>query len=175
MIRSFRLAACGVLSMALLAACATPAPQPPPPPPVDTVALVAQIRAAVGPEDAKDELAIRPLRDPMVEDQRAQAQRLEREGKYAEAAAALDQALAVVPDDPALLQERAEAAVYAGQFDVAESLALRAHGLGAQVGPLCRRHWATIRVAREQRHDAPGVAEATRQLDACRVAAPPRY
>ena len=162
----------------VLAACATsePAPPPPPPPPpVDTVALVATIRAAAGPDDAKDELAIRPLRDPMVEDARVQAQRLERERRYDDAAAALDQAIAVVPDDPALLQERAEAAVLAGQFDVAESFALRAHGLGAQVGPLCRRHWATVRTAREQRGDATGATEATRQLDACKVAAPPRY
>ena len=166
--------ACLLVALALTA-CATSEPAPPPPPPVDTVALAAAIRAAAGPDDAKDELAIRPLRDPMVEDARLQAQRLERAGDYAGAAAALDQAIAVVPDDPALLQERAEAAVLAGQVDVAESFALRAHGLGAQVGPLCRRHWATVRTARAQRGDAPGATEAARQLDACKVAAPPRY
>ena len=168
-----RFACLGVLLA--LTACATSEPAPAPPPPVDTVALVGAIRAAAGPDDAKDELAIRPLRDPMVEDARLQAQRLERTGDYTAAAAALDQAIAVVPDDPALLQERAEVAVLAGQFDVAESFAQRAHGLGAQVGPLCRRHWATIRAAREQRGDAAGATDATRQLDACKVAAPPRY
>ena len=67
--------------VAALAACAAPEPKAPPPPAVDVVALVASIRAAAGPDDAKDELAIKPLRDPMVEDQRAQAQRLEREGQ----------------------------------------------------------------------------------------------
>ena len=169
-----RFACLGILLLAVTA-CATSEPAPPPPPPVDTIALVGAIRAAAGPDDAEDELAIRPLRDPMVEDARLQAQRLERERKYDDAAAALDQAIAVVPDDPALLQERAEAAVLAGQFDVAESFALRAHGLGAQVGPLCRRHWATVRTAREQRGDVAGATEATKQLDACKVAAPPRY
>ena len=175
MIRSFRLAACSVVSMALLAACATPVPQAPPPPPVDTVALVAQIRAAVGPEDAKDELAIQPLRDPMVEDFRQQATRFENEHKYAEAAAALDQALAIVGDDPAVLQERAEAALLAADFAGAEAFARKAHDVGAQVGPLCRRHWATIRASREHAKDDAGVAEAQKQFDACRVAAPPRY
>ena len=169
--------ACGVaLVVALLAACATqPPPPPPPPPPIDTVALVAQIRAAAGPDDAKDELAIRPLRDPMVEDLRMQAARLETEGKYAEAAAALDQALTIVSDDPALVQERAEAAIYAGQFGAAAAFALQAYGMGAQVGPLCRRHWATIRIAREQQHDVAGANAATQQFGACKVTAPPRY
>jgi len=83
-LRSLALAA----FVAALAACAAPEPKTPPPPAVDVVALVASIRAAAGPDDAKDELAIKPLRDPMVEDQRAQAQRLEREGHYKEAAAA---------------------------------------------------------------------------------------
>ena len=170
-LRSLALAA----FVAALAACAAPEPKTPPPPAVDVVALVASIRAAAGPDDAKDELAIKPLRDPMVEDQRAQAQRLEREGHYKEAAAALDQALALVGDDPALLQERAEAALLLQDFAGAESFALKAHGLGAQVGPLCRRHWATIRATRGHRNDAAGVAEADRQFQACKVTAPPRY
>src|SRR6185369_808832 len=62
------------LSMLLLAACATtPAPQAPAEPAVDTAALVAAVRAAAGPADVKDELAIQPLRDPMVEGLRQQA------------------------------------------------------------------------------------------------------
>jgi hypothetical protein len=162
-------------SLLLLAACATPALQPEPEPPVDTVALVAAVRASAGPAEAKDELAIQPLRDPMVEHLRQQAQRFENERKYAEAAGALDQALAIVGDDPAVLQERAEAALLAGDFAGAETFARRAHAVGAQVGPLCRRHWATIKAAREQAKDAAGVADAQERFDACRVAAPPRY
>ena len=164
-----------IASLALLSACATPALQPEPEPPVDTVALVAAVRASAGPAEAKDELAIQPLRDPMVEDFRQQAQRFENEHKYAEAAGALDQAIAIVGDDPAVLQERAEASLLAGDFDGAEAFARKAHAVGAQVGPLCRRHWATIRAAREHAKDTAAVAEAQKQFDACRVAAPPRY
>ena len=162
-------------SFLLLSACATPVLQPEPEPPVDTVALVAAVRASAGPADVKDELAIQPLRDPFVEDLRQQAQRFENERKYAEAAGALDQAIAIVGDDPAVLQERAEAALFAADFAGAETFARRAHAVGAQVGPLCRRHWATIEAAREHAKDAAGVAEARKQLEACRVAAPPRY
>ena len=162
-------------SFLVLTACATPALQPEPEPPVDTAALVAAVRASAGPAEVKDELAIQPLRDSMVEDLRRRAQRFEDERKYAEAATALDQALAIVGDDPAVLQERAEAALLAGDFVSAEAFARKAHAVGAQVGPLCRRHWATIKVAREHAQDAAGVAEAQKQFDTCRVAAPPRY
>ena len=172
----FRLRPLALLVLAsVLAACAAPAPQAPPPPAVDTVALVAAVRAAAGPADAKDELAIQPLRDPSVEHLRAEAQRFERERKYAQSAQSLDAAIAIVGDDPAVLQERAEAALLAGDFDGAERFARQAHAVGAQVGPLCRRHWATIRTVRTQRDDAAGAAEAQRSFDACRVAAPPRY
>jgi hypothetical protein len=140
----------------------------------DPVALVAQVRAAAGPE-SKEELAIRPLRDPMVDGLRESAMQAEREGRYADAATALDQALAETGDDPAVLQERAEAALLNRDLDGAEAFARRAHAVGAQVGPLCRRHWATVRVVRETRSDTAAAAEAQRQLDACKVTAPPRY
>jgi len=78
-------------------------------------------------------------------------------------------------DDPAVLQERAEAALLAADFAGAEAFARKAHDVGAQVGPLCRRHWATIRASREHAKDDAGVAESQKQFDACRVAAPPRY
>src|SRR3546814_6495974 len=95
--------------------------------------------AAAG--DGDGELAIQPLRDPKVENLREKAQRLETQQYYAEAARTLDQALEIVPDDPALLQERAEAALLLGDHAKAEALARRAFTNGSQVGPLCRRHW----------------------------------
>jgi predicted Zn-dependent protease len=181
-------------ALALLAACSS-APPAPPVPAFDTRAAVAAIRAAGGADSS--ELDVQPLRDAQVADLREDAQRLEREGKVAEAATALDQALAVTPDDPALLQERAEAALLLGQADNAEQFARRAIQLGAQVGPLCRRHWETIAQATELRgHDAPAagrgeeaaaraaaeasarksaIEQARRKRDACTVAAPPRY
>jgi tetratricopeptide (TPR) repeat protein len=113
--------------------------------------VVNEIRAAGLP--AAGELDVQPLRDPMVEDLRTQAVQFETGRRYADAATALDKALALAPDDPALLQERAEAAVLQKDLRKAEALARRAYDLGGKVGPLCRRHWATIRqsIAHRQR------------------------
>src|SRR5690606_24187225 len=138
----------------VLAACAS---QPVAPPQSSLTAAtpqqqVAAVRAAAG--DGEGELAIQPLRDPKVEDLRAKAERLESQQYYREAAAALDQALEIVPDDPALLQERAEAALLLGEHAQAEALARRAFATGSQVGPLCRRHWATIEQSRLLEGDA---------------------
>jgi hypothetical protein len=157
----------------LLASCANePLPAPPPPGPAPE-AMVASIRAAAG--SAEDELAVQPLRDSMVEGLRDEAAQRERAHDYAGAAAALDQALAVTPEDPAVLQERAEAAVLLREFAAAEAFAHKAWTLGAQVGPLCRRHWATIEQVRLARADAAGARSARTQLEACTVGAPPRY
>ena len=181
-------------ALTLLAACSSTPPAPPAPA-FDARAAVAAIRAAGG--AASSELDVQPLRDTQVEDLREDAQRLEREGKVPEAATALDQALAITPDDPALLQERAEAALLLQQPDSAEQFARRAIELGAQVGPLCRRHWETVAQADEMRgHNAPvagrdeeavaraaaeasarktTIDQARQKRDACTVAAPPRY
>ena len=200
MMRMPRVRACSLAALvAALAACAT-APEPEPGF-VSTAApetLVASIRAAAG--DADAELAVQPLRDSTVEDLRQQASHLEGKRLYRAAAGALDQALEIQPGDPALLQERAEAAVLLREFDDAETLARRAYDLGARVGPLCRRHWATIKAVREQRLEAAasqagatqraqdvashsafvatlaaGVAEADGQIVACKVAGPDRF
>jgi len=168
---SHALAACALL---LLAACATPAPAPPAAlTGASPEAMVAAIRAAAGRDDS--ELAVQPLRDPMVEDLREAALQLESRRQYAEAAAKLDQALAIVPADPALLQERAEAAVLLRQFDQAEQLARHAFDLGAKVGPLCRRHWATVRQARRVAGDAAGAQAAQSRAGDCKVAGPDRF
>lgn len=169
---------CGFLSIlvVLLAACASQ-PLPAPPEPLTQAtpeAMVAAIRAsATGDDDS--ELTVRPLRDPMVEDLREDALRLESHQQYAEAAAVLDKALGIVADDPALLQERAEAAILQRQFDEAETLARRAFELGSQVGPLCRRHWATVRFARLMATDAAGAQDAQSKLAACKVDGPNRF
>lgn len=158
----------------LLAACATPpAPVAAPKSGVAPAAMVAAIRAAGGQDDT--ELSVQPLRDPMVEDLRQQAQRLEAAGRAKDAAAALDHALRIVPDDPGLLQERAEAAVLLGDLAAAEAQAQHAWDIGGKVGPLCRRHAETVRQARLAAGDAAGAAAAMKRRVACTVAAPPRY
>lgn len=147
MTRGCTVAGCA-LALLLLSACrsAPPAPVWTGPEPEQ---LVAEIRAAALP--VPGELEVHPLRDPMVEDLRAAAASAERERRYADAAAALDRALALAPQDPAVLQERAEVAVLERDLDRAANLARRAFEEGARLGPLCRRHWATIRQAQAHR------------------------
>jgi hypothetical protein len=169
-------AGCRCVLPLLLAACASAPPPASRATPLTTATpaqMVALVRAAAG--DGDGELAVQPLRDPMVEDLRQDAARMEMQGLHAEAAAALDRALAIMPDDPAVLQERAEAALLLRDYAGSEQRALRAYELGARVGPLCRRHWTAIRLARLARGDAAGAAEARPRIDACRLAAPARY
>ena len=135
--------------------------------------MVAQVRAAVG--DDSSELAVQPLRDPMVEDLRQDAAQLERQKRYPDAAAALDKALAITPDDPATLQERAEIALLMGDPDKAEALARRGFELGAKVGPLCRKQWATVEQTRLVAGDAQGAASAKTQIQGCKVAGLDRF
>ncbi len=156
-----------------LGACATPPTPVTATPSTTPEAMVAAIRAAAG--HAGVELAVQPLRDPMVEDLREQAQRLERQRRYPEAVAALEHALRLVPDDPALLQERAEAALLSHDFARAAQLAQRGWELGARVGPLCRRHQETLRQLRLAAGDAVGAGSAQLQREACTVAGPARY
>jgi hypothetical protein len=136
-------------------------------------AMVASIRAAATRDAA--ELSVQPLRDADIEDLRQQAQAAESAHRYTEAAAALDKALALVPDDPALLQERAEAALLLRDPATAERLARHAYAIGAKVGPLCRRHWATIEQTRLLAGDAAGATSAKAQAAACKVTGPNRF
>ncbi|MDO5505534.1 MAG: tetratricopeptide repeat protein [Pseudoxanthomonas suwonensis] len=158
-----------------LAGCAAVPVEPTPAAPAvpQAAATVATIRAAAA--GAGGELDVQPLRDPQVEDLRDAARQQEAAGQFAAAVTSLDEALQLNPDDPALLQERAEAAVLVGDHAGAESFARRAFEQGSQLGPLCRRHWATVRQMRYLAHDGAGARAAQQQLDACRVAPPARY
>lgn len=137
------------LSLILLAGCVS-APVPETPvarDPVTPDQRVAAIHAAAGDDDR--ELAVQPLRDPQVEDLRETAQQARASRNFAAAADALNQVLLLVPEDPAVLQERAEVALLQGDFARADTLAQRAFELGSQVGPLCRQHWETVRQVRQ--------------------------
>lgn len=150
-----------------LSAC-TPVVQVPPPPPGPTPQeRLAAIDAAAGVDDT--ELDVQPLRDPQVGDLRERAARARAAGDAASAAASLDQALQIAPDDPAVLQERAEAALLQGGYAQAGGLARRAYEIGSRVGPLCRRHWATIEQAALAAGQAADAAAARAQIEACTV------
>ena len=160
-----------IASLVSLAACST-APSLPAPPPVPKVApeqrLAAAIAASKGADDR--ELTVQPLRDPQVQDLRDAATAAIAARNYGAAADALNQALLIVADDPAVLQERSEVALLQADNERAETLAKRAFDLGSKVGPLCRRHWATIEQARLARGLPQDAASTHVQIEACTVA-----
>lgn len=158
-----------VLSVSL-AACVSKPPATPKPavPFVAPEQRLAAVNAAAGVDDR--ELAVQPLRDPEVEDLRLTATRAIAARDYAAAATALNQALLIVADDPAILQERAEVALLQTEYARAETLSQRAFELGSKVGPLCRRHWATAEQARLALGQLENAATAHAQIQACTVA-----
>ncbi|KAF1686539.1 hypothetical protein B1992_08305 [Pseudoxanthomonas broegbernensis] len=161
------------LLVSVLSACGPVVPPPPAAPAVSPQQRLAAVQAAAGVEDT--ELNVQPLRDPQVEDLRAQAARALAAGDVEAAGEALNQALLAVPDDPAVLQERAEVALLQAQYDRAEILARRAFDVGSKVGPLCRRHWATIEQSRLARAQAENAASAQAQVRTCTVPGVTRY
>lgn len=175
-----------IIAALALAGCATQPSSPEPLPGPDANARAAMVDAihAAG-VSTDDELDVQPLREGAVEDLRERAAALHAQGQHEQAAALLDDAIARHGDDPAVLQERAEAAVYAGDLDGAQRFAREAIETGARIGPLCRRHWALIEEVARARAATSAVteqaplqaeAEAARQArDACTVAPPARY
>ena len=168
-------ACCFALALFALAACSPTSAPPSPPGNLRTTPaagdMVAQVRAAGNSVDALD---VKPLRDPQVEDLRMRASRLEAVGDYAGATQAIVQALALTPNDPELLQNAAELALYRKDWTQAEANANRSYQLGPKLGSLCRRNWTTIRFTRTARGDAAGAAEAATKVVACTVEPPVR-
>ena len=132
---------------------------------------LAQVRAAgvIG-----NELDVRPLRDPQVEDLRSAATRAEERGDFAGAQGILTRALLITPDDPELLQWQAELALVEHQWAQAEQLATRSYAKGPQLGGLCRRNWTTLRIAAQARGDGAAAAQAQQRVSVCTVAPPTR-
>jgi predicted Zn-dependent protease len=164
--------ASATLATLLLAGCfnAPPQEQKPVRPSYDRVAA---IRAAGDRE--KSVIDVAPLRDPGVSAMQDAAQADERAGRYADAAARLDQALKLAPDSPDLLQDRAEIAVRLHDYATAERLARQSWSLGPQLGPLCARNWQTIVEMRLQAGDEAGAAAARKGVQACHKEGVPRY
>lgn len=168
-----RFASLATLCLAL-AACVTPPPVVKAP--VDTTTpaqRLAAVDAAAGNDDK--ELAVQPLRDSEVEDLRQAALARRQANDLAGAAAALDQALAIMASDPSVLQDRAEIALLQGEWAAAETFARKSVELGSKTGPLCRRHWATIEQSRLARGEKENAASAHAQLEGCTVPGIMRY
>jgi len=163
---------CAALATLLLAGCFSVPPQEEKPitPAHD---MVGAIRAAGAREQSVIDVA--PLRDPGVTAWQDAAQADERAGRYADAAAKLDQALKLNPDSPDLLQERAEVAVRLHDYATAERLARHSWSLGPQLGPLCARNWQTVVEMRLQAGDEAGASAARKGVQGCHKEGVPRY
>ncbi|MBD8527127.1 tetratricopeptide repeat protein [Pseudomarimonas arenosa] len=162
-------------SLLTLAGCAsTPPPvaQQPPEPPAPTRDLLAEVRLAAA--DAGDVIEVQPLRDPGVDDLLLRAERGTERGRLKSADRALSKALELVPNDPEIMQRRAEVLLARRQLDEAEQLAYQSFERGPQLGSLCRRNWATVQFAREERGDQEGAARALDQRLRCVVEPPVR-
>jgi len=164
-----------LLAASLLGGCGMLATTPPavPPSPLPNYDQVAAIRAAG--EREKSVIDVNPLRDPGITALQDAARRDEQAGKYAAAAATLDQALRLNPESPDLLQERAEMAVRLKDFSAAEKLAHKSWSLGPRLGPLCARNWQTVVEMRLQARDQAGAATARKWVGQCHKAGIPRY
>jgi tetratricopeptide (TPR) repeat protein len=103
------------------------------------------------------------------------ARNFERYGQYDAAAAKLQQALQQSHNSPDVLQDRAELAIYMGDYDMAEKLAQQSWSLGSKQGPLCARNWQTIVELRQRADDPTGAAAASKSVTACNEAGIQRF
>ncbi|OOG42631.1 tetratricopeptide repeat protein [Rhodanobacter sp. C05] len=164
-----------LLAVSLLAGCSlferTPAPVTPAAVPDHD--MIGAIHAAGDRE--KSIIDVNPLRDPGVAMLQDQARNDEQAGRYADAAAKLDQALKLSPESPDLLQERAEMAIRLKDYATAERLAHQSWSLGPRLGPLCARNWQTVVEMRLQAGDEAGADTARKWVQQCHKAGVSRY
>jgi tetratricopeptide (TPR) repeat protein len=172
-LRAFHPFVPAVAAGVLLAACAQPAPEAPKTPSKSNAAMVAEIQAA-GDRD-KSVINVAPLVDPGVTALQSAARNFERYGQYDAAAAKLEQALQQSHNSPDVLQDRAELAIYMGDYGMAEKLAQQSWSLGSKQGPLCARNWQTIVELRQHADDPAGAAAASKSVAACNEAGIQRF
>lgn len=126
--------------------------------------LIAELYAKV---EADDAIVIEPLPDAEIEDLREVAHQALALRDLELAARSLAQALQIRPGRPDLLQLRAEVALGQQLLDEAEEYAIASFENGPRQGPLCRRNWAAIQLAREVRGNTEEAETARAQSQRC--------
>ena len=94
---------------------------------------------------------------------RAQAERQRQAGDYAGAAATLERALRIQPQDARLWNRLARVRMEQGLHSQAANLAARSNALAGDQADLKRDNWSIIASARRQAGDTAGAAEAERK------------
>ncbi|MEM7255649.1 MAG: tetratricopeptide repeat protein [Pseudomonadota bacterium] len=97
-----------------------------------------------------------------------QATQAEAQGDHARAAAALERALNVAPDDPQLWHRLARVRLAEAQWVQAEALAAKSNRLASDDRDLRRRNLGLIAEARRARGDRAGAAAASREANLLR-------
>ena len=154
-------------TMLLLAACSATEPPPPKAAKVAKRDWVTHVRTEAA--QIASSVEVVPLVDPELDDLRATARTQESSGDFEAATSTLERALKLHPQDPALLQWRAELALAETAWKDAERIAQRSYDLGPRLGEICVRNWLTIEAARTERGDKPGAASAAAQVANCQV------
>lgn len=134
--------------------------------------IVAAIRAA-GDRDSSV-LEIAPLRNPAIDNFITAAQNAENAGDVEMAISKTDAALQLAPQAPDILQYRAELAVRARDYTMAENDARRSYQLGPKLGGICARNWQTVVEIEQLKGNVAGVQDARTARDKCHVNGPVR-
>jgi len=137
------------------------------------LSLADQIRG-VG-TDQDQGLQIFGLRNPEVSDLMAQAMQAERKGALRQAVSLLDQALAIEPNAPDILQQLAEVKLEQGRWREAQQVILRSIELGPRLGHLCKRNYRALDVAYQRMGQANDAAKARARVPFCERSAPERF
>lgn len=169
--RMARIPSCAACALAIaIAGCAHTGPESPDGavPAAQPAAALAAIRAAGDSLDSA--VQVQPLRESGIEGALARARAAEEAARPDEAVAQCEQALALEPTAPDILQYRAELAILQGRWIEAERYALDSFEHGPRVGNLCARNWQTVVEARTALDDEPTAAQARKRLAQCRVA-----
>lgn len=140
------------------AAAADRPPQTKPP-----VAVQAPPAAPPAPEVAAVEVADQGGQASPSDSLRAQAERQRQAGDYAGAAATLERALRIQPQDARLWNRLARVRMEQGLHSQAANLAARSNALAGDQADLKRDNWSIIASARRQTGDAAGAADAERK------------
>ncbi len=128
---------------------------------------VGEIRAEAN--KAGSAFDIKLIQSPAIDALLQRVDLLEQQKDYARANELLRQAQTIEPNNPLVLQHRAEAQLRSTSFDSAEALALQSFQQSAQLGPLCVRNWLTIAAARAERKNTVGEQEAREFAKKCDV------
>jgi tetratricopeptide (TPR) repeat protein len=151
----------------LLGSCASTPPPAPEPPAAPARDRVAELRSQAAATSSAIEVA--PLQNPAVDLLLTEANELEAAGKHAEAAARLEEALAMEPENPKLWQLKAETLLRNELFLDAEKLAMKSFDLGSQIGEWCMRNWLTIAESRDALGDVNTSVAARQRAQKCPV------